>query len=116
MKGSLKIGDLANLQVEMAEIMGNMEKKLEERMEIIVNLIQHPKEKLHNDDNVDQGTHEEKNNAHVELPSMNKHDLKGFDSNMLSNQGWSTRCLQLPKIDMRKFDGKDPITWIFQME
>ena len=24
--------------------------------------------------------------------------------------------LQLPKIDMRKFDGKDPITWIFQME
>jgi hypothetical protein len=22
----------------------------------------------------------------------------------------------IPKIDMRKFDGKDPITWIFQME
>ena len=57
-----------------------------------------------------------KNNAHVELPSMNKHDLRGFDSNMGSNQGWSTRGLQLPKIDMRKFDGKDPITWIFQME
>ena len=63
-----------------------------------------------------QGTHEDKNSAHVELPSMNEHDLKGFDSNMGSNQGWYTRGLQLPKIDMKKFDGKDSITWIFQME
>jgi hypothetical protein len=45
---------------------------------------------------------------------MNKHDIKGIDSNMGSNQGWSPRGLQLPKIYMRKFDGKDPIT--FQME
>ena len=47
---------------------------------------------------------------------MKKHDIRGIDSNMGSNQGWSPRGLQLPKIDMRKFDGKDPITWIFQME
>ena len=33
MKGSIKTGDLANLQVEMVESMGNMEKKLEESME-----------------------------------------------------------------------------------
>ena len=65
---------------------------------------------------MNQGTHEEKDSAHVELPSMNKHDLIGFDSNMGSNQVWSTRGLQLPKINMRKFDCKDPITWIFQME
>ena len=74
MKGSVKTGDLANLQVEMAESMGNMEKKLEtnmgnmekkletnmgnmekkleESMEIIINLIQQPEEKLPNDDNV----------------------------------------------------------------
>ena len=52
MKGSVKIGDLANLQVEIAESMGNMEKKLGGRIEIIVNLIQHPEEKLPNDDNV----------------------------------------------------------------
>ena len=24
--------------------------------------------------------------------------------------------MQLPKIDMIEFNGKDPITWIFQME
>ena len=49
MKGSVKTGDLTNLQVEIAESMGNIEKKLEtnmgnmkkleESMEIIVNLI-----------------------------------------------------------------------------
>ena len=59
-----------------------------------------------------QVTREDKNSSRVELPSTNKHDLRGFDSNMGSNQGWSTRGIQLPKIDMRKFDGKDPITWI----
>jgi hypothetical protein len=32
--------------------MGNMDKKLEESMEIIVNLMQHLEEKLPNDDNV----------------------------------------------------------------
>jgi len=81
MKGSVKTGDLTNLQEEMAENMGkkmekleesmetnmgnmekkmemnmgNMEKKmekLEESMDIIVNLIQHPKENFPNDDKV----------------------------------------------------------------
>ena len=31
-----------------------------------------------------------------------------------SNVGSKTH--HVPKIDMRKFDGKDPITWILQME
>jgi gas vesicle protein len=31
-----------------------------------------------------------------------------------SNFGLNTN--HVPKIDMRKFDGKDPITWILQME
>ena len=62
-----------------------------------------------------QGIDKDKNSSHVELPSMNNHDLIGFYSNMESNQGWSTRGLQLPKINMRKFDGMDPLTCIFQM-
>ena len=85
MKGLVKTGDLTNLQVEMVESMGNMdkkletnmgnmekletnignmEKKLEESMKIIVNLIQHPEEKLPNDDNVGQDTHDERNSSH----------------------------------------------------
>ena len=30
-----------------------------------------------------------------------------------SNFGWKTH--HIPNIDMRKFDGKDPVTWILQM-
>ena len=87
--------------------MGNMEKKLEESMEIIVNLIQDPEEKLPNDDNVGQDTHDEINSSHFEKPSFSKSTPGGFDSNTGSNQGWFPRGIQLPKIDMRKFDGKD---------
>ena len=122
------------LEESMEMIMGNMEKKmekleasletnmgkkmekLEESMERIVNLIQHPKEKLPNDDKVGQGTHDERNSSHFEKPSFSKSTPGGFDSNTRSNQGWFPRGFQLPKIDMRKFYGKYPITWIFQME
>ena len=89
---------------------------MEDNIGRIVKLLQLQGEKIPKEEEVEQATHEEKKNAHVELPSMKKRDLRGFDSNMGSNQGWSTRGLQLPKIDMSKFDGKDPITWIFQME
>lgn len=98
--------------MKIEERMGHME----DNIGIVVKLLQHQDGNISKEEELDQGTHEEKNSAHVELPSMNKHDLKGIYSNMGSNQGWSTRGLQLPKIDMRKFDGKDPITWIFQME
>jgi hypothetical protein len=32
------------------------------------------------------------------------------------NSNFSLKTNHVPKIDMRKFDGKDPITWILQME
>ena len=55
--------------------MGNMEKKMEklaENMERIFNLIRHPKEKIPNDDNVGQGTHDERNSSHIEKQSFSK--------------------------------------------
>ena len=106
---------MEKLDESMETNMGNM-KKMKESMEIIVNLIQHPKEKLPNDDKVGQGTHDEKNSSHIEKQSFSKSTPGGFDSNTGSNQGWFPRGIQLPKIDMGKFDGKDPITWIFQIE
>ena len=81
----------------------------------IVKLLQHQDGNI-KEGELDQVTDEENNSVQVEIPSMNKHDIRGTDSNMGSNQGWSPRGLQLPKIDMKKFDGKDPITWIFQMQ
>ena len=105
----VKTLDLCNMEKRM-------EKKLEESMEIIVNLIQHREEKLPNDDNVGQGTHDERNSSHFEKPSFSKSTPGGLNSNTGSNQGWFPRGIQLPKIYMRKFEGEDPITWIFQME
>ena len=120
LEGSIKTLDLDNLQIHIEErmihmenIVGHMKDNIVGR---VVKILQNPKEKIHKGDDVGQGTHDDKNTTHVEQPSINKHAPRGFDSNMGSNQGWSPRGLQLPKIDMRKFDGKDPITWIFQME
>ena len=45
------------------------------------------------------------------------HDEKKINFNrdfINSNVGWKT--YHIPKIDMRKFDGKDPVTWILHME
>ena len=85
-------------------------------MERIVNLLQHIEENLPNGDNVGQGTHDDRNSSHFEKPSFSKHTPRGFDSKIGSTQGWFPRGIQLPSINMRKFDGKDPITWILQME
>jgi len=58
-------------------------------------------ERLHNGEMVVEETHdEEKRNVN--------HDF--IDSNV------GIKTHHVPKIDMRKFDGKDPITWILQME
>ena len=65
---------------------------------------------------MDQGSHDYINSAQGDQPSINKHSLRGLDSNVGSNHGWSTRDIQLPKIDMRKFDDKDPLMWIFQID
>jgi hypothetical protein len=48
------------------------------------------------------------------------HEIHEEDTRKV-NQEWRNSNLGLktnhvPKIDMRKFDGKDPITWILQME
>ena len=56
---------------------------------------------------------ENKDNAHVELPFINKHILGGFYSIRGDKHGWFPKVIHIPKIYMRKFDGNDPITWIF---
>ena len=77
---------------------------------------QHLEENLHKRDNVVPGTHEDKDSVHVEQTSINKHTLGGFDPNNGFNNGSFLMVIQLTKFDKRKFDGKGPMTWIFQME
>ena len=48
------------------------------------------------------------------------HEIHDEDTRKLNqewrNSNFGLKTNHIPKIDMRKFDGKDPITWILQME
>jgi chromosome segregation ATPase len=48
------------------------------------------------------------------------HEIHDVDSRKVNqewrNSNFGLKTNHVPKIDMRKFDGKDPITWILQME
>ena len=48
------------------------------------------------------------------------HEIHDEDTRKMNqewrNSNFGLRTNHVPKIDMRKFDGKDPITWILQME
>ena len=76
-----------------------------------------------------QGNHENNKNNGVEIQSHMRSILSQQGSTNIEFQNHSLlqdrhhqslnatpRNYFIPKIDTRKFDGKDPITWIFQME
>ena len=56
---------------------------------------------FHNGENIVEETHDE-NKKNVNRDFIN------------SNVGWKNH--HIPNMDMSKFDGKDPVTWILQME
>ena len=68
-------------------------------------------ERLRKSDNVAQGT--KKDSVYHKQSSINKHTLGGIDSNNGGNQGFFPAGVQIPKIDMRKFENNDPMTWTF---
>ena len=52
-----------------------------------------------------------------ENASLEIHDVDTRKVNQeWRNSNFGLKTNYVPKIDMRKFDGKDPITWILQME
>jgi hypothetical protein len=129
-KGFVKRGDLDDLNGElMNELTKELDKRMEgtvkthdifklkesmeENMQKLVMLIQNAKEKIAKYIDMGQGSQENKDMVQVDKPSIMKPNIGGYVSNYESNQAWSSRGIQIPKIDMRKFDGKDPITWIF---
>ena len=78
--------------------MDGMDDKMEE---LKINLNKLLQEIVTNGERVVKETHDE-NKRNV------NHDF--VDSNV------GSKTHHIPKIDMRKFDGKDPATWILQME
>ena len=108
MEGSTRTIDLFNLDERLENRMGH----IDNNMERIVKIIQNLEKFFSKGDDVAYVTQEDRYSDHVYLPFINKNDPRGFDSNNGSNQGWSLRGIQLSKINMRKFDTKDHITWI----
>ena len=93
------------MEAKMKAKMNGMEAKMndmDDKMEELkINLNKLLQEMVTNSERVVKETHDE-NKRNV------NHDF--IDSNV----GLKTH--HVPKIDMRKFDGKDPRTWILQME
>ena len=83
---------------DMEAKMEIMKKDLKEDMEDLTKLIQ---EIFPNGEKIVEETHDEKK-INVNCDFIN------------SNVGGKNH--HIPKMDMRKFDGKDPVTWILQME
>ena len=83
---------------DMKDNMENMKNDLKADMEGLTKLIQ---EMFPNGEKMVEETHDE-NKINVNRDFIN------------SNVGRKNH--HIPKMDMRKFDGKDPVTWILQME
>ena len=81
---------------DMKDKMENMKNDLKLDMEGLTKLIQ---EMFPNGENIVEETHDE-NKINV------NHDFINFDV------GWKNH--HIPKMDMRKFDDKDPVTWYYR--
>ena len=50
---------------------------------------------------------------------MHPHEIHDEDTRKVNqewrNSNFGLKTNRVPKIDMRKFDGKDPVTWILQI-
>ena len=94
-----KMDDMeANIDEKMKDNMENMNNDLKVDIKGLENLIE---EMFLNGENIVEETDDE-NKINVNRDFIN------------SNVGWKNH--HIPKMDIRKFDGEDPITWILQME
>ena len=90
--------DIEAKMIDVEAKMDDLKIDLKTNMEELKKLLQ---ERVTNGERVVKETHDE-NKRNV------NHD--SIDSNV------GSKTHHIPKIDMRKFDGKDPATWILQME
>ena len=98
-----KMADLmTDLKIDMADLKTHLKTDLKTDMaDLKTDLTNFLQEILTNGEKVVKETHDA-NKRNV------NHDI--IDSN------FGSKTHHIPKINMRKFDGKDPTTWILQME
>jgi hypothetical protein len=94
--------EINELQKKMDSMEANLDTKMDglkwEIMEVLKNFIT---EKTPESENASHEIHDE--------------DTRKVNQEW-RNSNFGLKTNYVPKIDMRKFDGKDPITWILQME
>jgi gas vesicle protein len=88
----------AQLDTKMDSMESNMDGLKGEIMEVLRNFVT---EKTPKNENASHEIHDE--------------DTRKVNQEW-RNSNFGLKTNHVPKIDMRKFDGKDPITWILQME
>jgi gas vesicle protein len=93
-----KIVTKDELQEMKAKLEAKMDGLKEEIMEVLKNFVT---EKTPESENASHEIHDE--------------DTRKVNQEW-RNSNFGLKTNHVPKIDMRKFDGKDPITWILQME
>jgi hypothetical protein len=91
---------------ELQEMMDSMEAKLDTKMDSMEAKIMEVMKNF-----VTEKTPKSENASH----EIHDEDTRKVNQEW-RNSKFGLKTNHVPKIDMRKFDGKDPITWILQME
>jgi hypothetical protein len=106
---------------ELQEMMNSMEAKLDTKMDSMEAKMDSMEAKLM--DGLKGGIMEVMRNFVIEKTPKSEnasHEIHDEDTRKVNqewrNSNFGLKTNHVPKIDMRKFDGKDPITWILQME
>jgi hypothetical protein len=91
---------------ELQEMRDSMEAKLDTKMDSMEAKIMEVMKNF-----VTEKTPKSENSSH----EIHDEDTRKVNQEW-RNSNFGLKTNHVPKIDMRKFDGKDPITWILQME
>jgi hypothetical protein len=113
--------DLMNTQIKIEikldEKMEQLEQKIEGKLEQMEQkILETLNGRLPEIDKVYEGSQENKGSIHVEQLSNNNNFPGGFNSNSGITYGWSPKGVNLPKVELRKFDGEEVFTWVNQIE
>jgi seryl-tRNA synthetase len=96
---------MEHMENNMDENRVQIEKKMEELQNSMSTILQTLDGRLSKSDIVTKETHENKGSVHVEQPYNNKHFSGGFNSNIGANYGWVPKGANLPKVELKNFDG-----------
>jgi DNA anti-recombination protein RmuC len=95
-----------DIKEEMKRNMEQMEQKMDGKLEHMEQkILEALYGRLSKIDKGSEGTHENNDSVQVEQLSNNKTFPGGFNPNNGVTYGWSPKGVNLPKVELRKFDG-----------